>query len=184
MSIKLVPNHNSYKIGIDEIVGLKQAMKQVMAPIRQALKDKIYWNDCSLEESEYKSRDGFIPHSHNCGGIELMVIVPKCEEYAFKFLEFGECDDDECNHDERCIYEDEGHLDAKLRIWLKFEGIDEETQSLQFYLYMGGGNDDAPYFRARCEADIFEAEFTCKSVAGLKRAASKHVKALLKIVSQ
>jgi hypothetical protein len=181
--IKLTANaHESYKIGVDEIEGLKAAMIEVMKPVQASIKRRTYWSDVELEEAEYKSRDGFIPHSHNCGGIQLDEVIPKCEESNFDFLEFGECDDEECNHEQECGYESEGHLDAKLRIWLKFEGYDEETGELSFWLYCGGGNGDAPYFRTQYETDIFEASFTCKSVAGLKRAAAKHVNALLKVI--
>lgn len=196
MGIQIVSNHNSYKIGVDEIVGLKQAMMEVMAPIQASIKDRIYWSDVDLGEAEYKSRDGFIAHSHNCGGIMIREVIPKCEEYDFGFLEFGECDmcgTAECVNDKgepiqcgykgmECASESDGYLDAQLRIWLKFEGYDEETGELSFYLYCGGGNGDAPYFRTKYESDLFEASFTCKSVAGLKRAASKHVKALLAVI--
>lgn len=185
---------SSYKIGIDEVVGLKAEMLSLLKPVRDIIKDQIYWSEVNLDESEYKRRDGFIPHSHNCGGIQICEIIPKCEEYSFGYLEFGECD--ECGNAEtypdgdhmcgyggqECASESENHLDAKLRIWLKFEGI--EDGSLKFYLYLGGGNGDAPYFRTHSESEIFEASFECKSVSGLKRAAAKHIKALIKIISK
>jgi hypothetical protein len=185
--------HLSYKIGVDEIVGLKAAMIDVLKPIQKIIKNKVYWNDCELEAVEYKRRDGFIPHSHNCGGVEFSLVIPKCEEYEFGFIEFGECDgcaDDgkTCLGDDtlypenggECGYISEGHLDALLRVRLKFEGIQDDG-SLQFYLFLEGGNNDAPYFRN--VPTVFEAEFSCKTVSGLKRAAAKHVKALIKAVS-
>ncbi len=176
----------SHKIGINEVVGLKQAITEVMKPIQQALKDKVYWNDCKLEELEYKSRDGFIPYSHNCGGLELAVIVPKCEEYDFGFLTFGEWDGEHyCDGTDKdnceCMYDQDGEYDAYLRIILKFEGI--EDGKLKFYLSMHGGNGDAPYFRTKYSEDYFEADFECSSIEGLKRASSKHVKALIKILT-
>lgn len=180
--IKIVDT-GSYKIGLNEVEGLKEALFETIKPVQDALKNKIYWNDCSFEESEYKSRDGFIAHSHNHGGLELTVIIPKCEESYFGFLEFGECDDTECDHESGCGYEDEGHLDAKLRIWLKFEGLDDSGK-LNFYIVLSGGNGDAPYFREKYSETIFEAEFSASSVQGVKRAASKHIKALLKTVRE
>jgi hypothetical protein len=45
-----------------------------------------------------------------------------------------------------------------------------------------GGNNDAPYYRLKYLPDIFEAEFTASSVAGIKRAASKHVQKILKLI--
>lgn len=185
-AIKIL-NTDSYKIGINEIEGLKDAMTQVLKPIQDHIDSEVYWGPYKFEESEYKSRDGFIPYSSNYGGLELTVYIPKCESYDFPYVEFGECD--ECNgetqcgyHGQECASEGEGHLDAKLRIWLKFEGYNEETGELSFYLYVGGGNGDAPYFRSKYETDIFEAEFSAKSIKGISRAASKHVKALLKVI--
>lgn len=177
------------KIGIDEVVGLKQAMIDLMKPIQSALKENIYWSDVELNESKYKSRDGFMPYSSNCGGIDIVEVIPQCEEYSFKFLDFGEWDgthycDGKDHENCKCSMSNDGELDAKLRIWFKFEGIDDSTKALKFYLYMGGGNDDAPYFRTKYEATLFEAEFECKSVKGLKRAASKHVNKLLKLIKE
>lgn len=180
---------DSYKIGMNEVEGLESAIAEVLKPVQTKLKDLVYWNDLSLDQVEYKSRDGFIAHSHNCGGLELSCVVPKCESYEFEFLEFGDCDDcgnaeeypendHMCGYEGReCGAESDGHLDAFLRIRLKFEGITTDGD-LGFYLFLEGGNSDAPYFRNL--PTLFEAEFTCKSVKGLKRAASKHIKALLK----
>jgi hypothetical protein len=186
--------HKSYKIGVDEIEGLKAEMYSVIKPIQVAIKDQTYWNDCEFKDSGYKSRDGFIPHSHNGGGPQLRIVVPKSEESSFGFVGFGDCD--ECGNeteypegDHQCGYngvecgnETEGHLDASLRVWFKFEGIDTETGTLNFYLVVAGGNGDAPYFRTNYEEIYFESEFSCKSVKGLKKAASKHIKAVLKLI--
>ena len=51
---------NSYKIGVDEIVGLKDSMIEVMRPVQKAIKDKIYWSEVRLQPVEYKSRDGLL----------------------------------------------------------------------------------------------------------------------------
>jgi hypothetical protein len=180
---------NSYKIGLDEVVGLKTAMLKLFKSIEKAIKQHVYWNEGSLiDEAEYKSRDGFIPHSHNCGGLQIWTVIPKCEEYNFGYLEFGEWDGEhysDCTEPDTCDCgtDSDGEYDASLRIWFKFEGYDKETRDLNFWLYLGGGNNDAPYFRTAHETTIFEASFSCKSIKGLERAASKHVKALLKIIS-
>jgi hypothetical protein len=179
--------HNSYKIGIDEIVGLSSAMREVFKPIQSALKEKMYWSDVEVLPTEYKSRDGFIPYSHNCGGIEISEIIPECESYDFQFLEFGEWDgthycDGKDTENCDCPFSQDGEYDALLRILFKFEGIDEETKKLKFYLNVCGGNNDAPYYRLKYLPDIFEAEFTASSVAGIKRAASKHVQKILKLI--
>lgn len=183
-SIKLTEQASqSYKIGVDEIVGLSEAIFAALLPVKNQLKTMIYWDDLKMTPVEYKRRDGFIPHSHNCGGLELGVILPKCEEYEFDHLvDFGDHDDD-CElmtKGEECSCgEQDGHLDAFLRIRLKFEGIQKDG-SLQFYLFAEGGNHDAPYFRNT--PTVFEAEFSAKSVAGVKRAASKSVAKLIKLI--
>lgn len=189
-SLIKIDQKDSYKIGLDEVVGLKKEMLKIFKPVEEAIKDEAYWarDGQIMEESEYKSRDGFIPYSHNCGGLEINLVIPKCEEYSFGYLEFGEwdgehyCDGKDTNNCE-CPYDQDGEYDAKLRVWFKFEGYDQETGELEFYLYLGGGNGDAPYFRTKAEVTVFEASFSCKSVKGLKRAASKHIKALLKVIS-
>lgn len=181
MGLRITKEYSFSKVGLDEVDGLKDALQAVIAPIQESIKDRIYWSEVDVHESEYKARDGFIPYSSNCGGLEICEIIPKCEEHDFGFLEFGEyeCEGNGCEVD-NCQCDSEGHLDAKLRVWLKFEGIENGT--MQFWLYCGGGNGDAPYFRTRNETTVFEASFEAKSIAGVKRAASKHVKALLKAI--
>ncbi len=187
-------NHNSYKTGLNEYQGLNKALREVLKPVQTFIKDKIYWNDCTLEDSEYKSRDGFIPYSHNFGGIQVHVVIPKCEQYEFGFLSFGECEDcgnaelypegdHQCGYNgTECASEVEGHLDASLRIWLKFEGIDQKTGNGMFYLVCAGGNGDAPYFRTKYEETYFEAEFTAKNIKDLKIKSKKHIQKLLKVL--
>lgn len=175
------------KVGIDEIQGLKQEMIRLMKPIQDILKQSIYWSDVELFEAEYKYRDGFSPHSHNCGGIKIREHVPQCEEYEFDWLGFGEwdgthyCSDDNSDTCE-CMYDDDGHYDAFFSIWFKFEGYNEDTKELEFYLVMSGGNNDAPYFREEHLPTLFEASFTCKSVFELKRIATKHINKLIKVI--
>lgn len=175
------------KVGIDEIQGLKQAMKVLMKPIQDILKQNIYWHEVELTEAEYNSRDGFIPHSDNCGGIQIREHIPQCEQYEFDYLEFGQwdgehyCGDDKSNSC-NCMYDDDGGYDAYLSIWFKFEGYDTTTKELSFYLVMSGGNNDAPYFREQYLPTLFEASFTCKSVFELKRIATKHINKLIKVI--
>ncbi len=176
--------HKSYKTGMHEIQGLEASMREALKPILKTLQDKIYWTKPEFEPAEYKGRDGFIPHSHNLGGLQFHGVVPKCEEYDFGFLDFGDHDEDcEVHKGEECSCgESDGHLDAGLRIWLKFEGVDDESGDLKFYLVLAGGNGDAPYFHTKGEDTYFEVEFTSKSVASVPKAASKHIKALNKLI--
>lgn len=172
--------HLSYKIGVDEVSGLKAAMKRAMMPITDYLKTVMYWvdPDSIVDWAEYKSRDGFIPHSHNLGGLQIWKVIPKCEEYDFSFLEFGECDTpDDCQ--DECLCESEGYLDASFRLWFKLESIDE-SGLMYFYLVLAGGNGDAPYFRTHAESTYYAAEFSCASVLELPIAAKPYVNDLLK----
>jgi hypothetical protein len=189
----------SYKIGLDEINGLEKAMTDVLKPVLEHIQDRVYWdNPLKFEPSEYLSRDGFIPHRSNCGGMELVVIVPKCEEHDFSFLGFGDCGyceelavKNELNsHGEiaacgyggqECSSDSEGHLDAKLRVWLKLEPLDENGV-MHFYLVLSGGNGDAPYFREKASSTYFESEFEAKSIAEFKRVAAKHIAKLIKVM--
>ncbi len=192
--LKINKQYDFEKTGINEVEGLKEVLLKSMAPMLAFVKDKTYWNDdLELSESEYKSRDGFIPYRENCGGIELTCIIPKCEEYDWSFLEFGECDQcgtpdlgldrhglpKQCGYNgDSCGCESDGHLDAKFRVWLKFEGLDDGVMS--FYLYCGGGNGDAPYFRVKAETTVFEESFQGKTLKQVQAQAVKAVKKLLK----
>lgn len=188
MSKALVIDRSGYKVGVNEIQGLRDAIHAALKPVQEYVKDKAYWHDTiDIDDTEYKSRDGFIPYTHNCGGAEISLIVPKGEEYDWSFLEFGEytpCEDGQSDedYDLDCQAEGDGHLDAKFRVWLKLEGYDSDTGEMSFYLYCGGGNGDAPYFRTKAEATLFESEFKAKTLAQFSTRAAKAVKALLKAI--
>lgn len=179
--LKITRGYPFSKIGMNEVEGLEQVLKELVQPIEAHLKKEIYWSDhVEFTPTEYRSRDGFIPHSHNCGGLDFQAVIPRCEEYEFSFLEFGECDG-ECDEEYGCSCDDEGHLSASLRIWFKFEGLDEKNR-MQFWLYMGGGNGDAPYFRSKYECDIFEKSFIAKDFKELRMKGARAVKQLLKVM--
>lgn len=171
------------KIGMNEIEGLEEVLRKLAAPILASVKDRMYWDESlDFERAEYNSRDGFVAYSHNCGGLMLHTVIPKCEEYEFGFLSFGECDTpEECV--EYCSCDGEGHLDAGLRIWLKFEGFDENNE-MQFYFVVAGGNGDAPYFRSKYEDTYFEESFSVKTLKQLERKGASAVKKLLKVISK
>jgi hypothetical protein len=175
-----VDMNGSYKLGMDEVMGLRSAMIKAFQPVLDVINDKVYWGPVKFEDAEYKSRDGFRANSSNCGGIVIDLIIPKCEECEFDYLEFGEYDCGEFCSESECTCDQDGGLDARLRIWFKFEGLEDGT--LNFYINACGGNGDAPYFRIGNLSDIFEATFTAKSIEGISRAASKHVKKLLSII--
>lgn len=193
-AIQIQINPRSHKIGVDEITGLGELMTLALKPVVEFLKDAAYWNeDLEAEPTEYLSRDGFSAYASNCGGREVSLIIPKCEEHNFSFVDFGECDgcdetgklctgDDVAfpQHGGECGSYAEGNLDARFRVWLKFEGIDEDTKEMKFYLYAGGGNGDAPYFRTKYETDIFKAEFSAKTFGQFKNQSAKYVARLLK----
>lgn len=187
--------HSWAKEGFHELRGLSKAMTDVLKPLSEHLESALYWKDApAFEPSEYKARDGFMPFSSNHGGLECVAVIPSCERYDWDFLEFGECDEcgsaelglnrygspKQCGYNgDECSAESEGHLDAKLRIWFKFEGVNDKGE-MEFYLYMGGGNGDAPYFRN--EPTIFEASFKARTLRELRERAKKHVAKLMKVM--
>lgn len=182
-------NTYCYKYGLDEMPSLKSEMIRSLNPIKKILEDRIYWTDSiNLKNVEYKGRDGFIPYKDNCGGIEIMQIIPMCELHKFNFIPRTECDYSftGCQCENTCVcdkeHECDEHCDHKLRIWFKFEGLDNKGNG-QFWLYCGGGNGDAPYFRVKHEEDIFEHSFKAKNVADFKIKAKKAVSKLLKVMS-
>lgn len=176
------------KVGMDETPGMRKALEAVLGPVKDALNDKVYWDNIKFEDREYKRRDGFIPYARNHGGLELSLHVPQCESHDWDhFLGFGECND--CSDDgthcvaeagDDCRYENDGHLDAFLRTAICYEGI--ERGRMKFYLYLEGGNNDAPYFRSEHLPTLFETEFSTKGVFDIQRAAAPHIKKLLKLI--
>lgn len=182
--------HLEYKVGVDEVVGLKTAMQKVMQPVADALGEIQSWGDrdwFKLEELEYKSRDGFSAHSHNHGGIEISSVIPECGQMDFPMLAWPEYTpsdkgmSEDAQDEERETEAVEGYLDSHLRIILKFEGIDETTGHLTFYIN-ACTCDEAPYFRLKYSSDLFESEFTCASVKGLERASARHIKAMMRVL--
>jgi hypothetical protein len=183
-----IQNTGSYKIGLNEVIGLKDAMREAMKPIQDLIKEKTYWIDeVEISESEYKSRDGFIPHSNNCGGLEIFQIIPKYELDNFDCIPVTECTeyDNDGNETDLGNHECDENCDHSLRIWFKFEGIElqgEGKSVLKFWLYMGGGNDDAPHFRTKHEKTIFEYDFDAIDVKQFKFRAKEAVKKLTEVL--
>lgn len=119
--------------------------------------------------------------SHKIGVNEVLrLTIPECEQRSWEFLEFGEHDADCCS-DQGCSLSDEGHLDAHLRVWLKFEGF--ERGVMQFYLVVSGGNGDAPYFREKYQPTLFEASFSARTLKSAERNASKHARMMIKALA-
>lgn len=185
-SLNIVTNSYTYKIGMNEVQGLEASILKCLEPLKTVLKSKMYWIDnVTFERAEYESRSGFIPHAHNKGGLQFNAQIPECESSNFSAIEFGEMTDDDyegCETEEqrderRESYSSEGHLDAYLSIWFKFEGFDSNGD-MMFYLVASGGNEDAPYFRTI--PTLFEVEFKCKTLKQLERVGQQKVKSMIK----
>lgn len=186
-TLKLKLSPYTYKIGMNEIEGLKESIEEALEPLKKVLKDKIYWGDkVEFESAEYLRRDGFIPHSHNYGGLQFYTVIPDCEASEWPFLEFGEVTDEDLedcsNEDEEESYRESlssgGHLDAALNIWFKFEGLNKETNEMTFYLVASGGNNDAPYFRDL--PTLYESEFKATTLEQVKAEGKKQVLKMIK----
>ena len=186
-SLNITSNQYSYKVGMSEVVGLEASIVKCLAPLKAVINKKLWWTKPEFDKAEYLHRDGFIPHSHNCGGLQFNATIPKCEEYKFAKLEFGEVTDDDladCKTDAEReemeqSYNDEGHLDCHLSIWFKFEGFNDNGE-MMFYLVASAGNNDAPYFRTI--PTIFEDSFTCKTLKQLEYLGKKKVEKMIKKV--
>ena len=181
------PKYSLGKITVEHVPGIIEAMRESLVPLVEHIKKNMYWDDdFGPEDTEYKSRDGFIPYASNCGGVALSTIIPKCEEYNFSWLEFGECDDEECNckkedSNGECLGYVDGSQDSYFKLWVKFEGI--KAGKLQFYINLSGGNGDAPYFRNKYLPDLYENSFACKTVGEFKRKMKSEVKKLIKVMT-
>lgn len=185
---------NSYKVGMNEVIGLKEAMTAVMLPLQAALRDAQSWSSNAdwfeMNEAEYKSRDGFIPHGHNLGGIQINQVIPECGQSDFHNLDYPEykptSDDmtEEQQEIERQTEAGEGYLDCHLRIWLKLEAVDllsDGSYIMKFYL-IASNCTEAPYFRHKAARDLFECEFQTCSLEAFKRKATAAVKRCIKAV--
>lgn len=190
----VIKQGNSYKIGMNEVVGLRDAMIKALKPLQVALQDAQSWGSAEdwfpMDDAEYKSRDGFIPHSHNLGGIQINQVIPECGQCDFTKLDFPEyspSSDDltEAEQDaERESESGDGLLDSHLRIWLKLEAVDQLSDGnclMKFYL-VASTCDEAPYFRHRTSRDLFESEFQASSIEAFKRKAAANVKRCIKAV--
>lgn len=178
-----VPNPKHYKIGIDEMPELRLAMFEVLKPILVTLNNQQSATDRLFEfsEAEYKSRDGFIPYSHNHGGVQITGHIPEFCKDDYSWISFGEHDDD-CKYHE-CNCDDDGLLDAYLVLWLKYEGLDENGVG-QFYIVVSAGNEDAPYFRIKNMPTVFESSFEASSVDEFKRRVDIHVANIIRMIKK
>ncbi len=189
-----IEKNDSYKVGMDEIPGLKEALLEVMNPIKEALSEKIYWSsEIEINDQEYKSRDGFSAYPDNCGGLQICEVIPQCESYEFDFLNFGEYEASDIEGHENMTKEqlqeaieeayqgDTDHLDAIFRCVMKFEGFDERGNMI-FYFFLEGGNGDAPYFRQGRQSTIISGEFKAKTLKDIKKKSAKHINKVLKLL--
>lgn len=179
---------DSYKIGLDEVVGLKLVLTSLMKPLQAALNEQQSWGShdwFQITEAEYKSRDGFIPYNSNCGGLMIESVVPDWGQYDFQCLAWPEFTPssesltEEEQDEERQSDSDGGQLDSYLRIFLKFEGFNEKTGAIQFYLN-ASTCDEAPYFRLKYSKDLFESSFEAKTLVELHTKGKKHIAKLIK----
>ncbi len=53
---------------------------------------------------------------------------------------------------------------------------------MKFYINVSGGNNDAPYFRVNHMPDLFEAQFTCKTLKQIGMKSKPYVKRILKLI--
>jgi len=49
-----VDMNGSYKLGMDEVMGLRSAMIKAFQPVLDVINDKVYWGPVKFEDAEYK----------------------------------------------------------------------------------------------------------------------------------
>lgn len=144
----------------------------------------------SVDAFEFKRRDGFIPHRHNCGGLDMILItdVSSLIGSGYHFgLKIEQWVDDQWNQANEEIAKDEPELHAASntdkgrdaffdRVYEYCSGDYSAIAWRVRCMYEGNGvlkiyagyDKDAPYFRWSGEVD-FETEVRFKTLSGLKR---------------
>lgn len=153
----------------------------------------------NIEAFEFRRRDGFIPHSHNCGGLDLFAdttvaylmgsgehfgtVIEQWTEDAWddarkdlleRATEDGETvdvDSDEF-YDDTYRYCSDEYLGIAWRVRVMYEGNGRLT-------VYAGYDTDAPYYRFRGKfAHLFEETIQFKTLSGLKRQLERMTKRL------
>ena len=177
----------THEDNIDSVPELKETVRDWLENITHPFESYA----TQIEELEYKRRDGFIPHSWNNGGLDLILISDigglvgsgehfglsieswvdghyneACENAIKEGLVDGS--DDYYEHVDANTRSEYDAVAYRIRVMYEGEGV------LKVY---AGYDKDAPYFRWNSK-DEFETEINFKTISGLKR----QLKALTKKV--
>jgi len=149
-------------------IKINEYMHKAVDSIRDTEAD---YTEHEVELIEFKSRDGFIPHSYNHGGFTCHILKSLSElddDQYIKTLNYHEeyvlennpklSGEDliEAAYDSMSeSNEDIGYLEAQFM----FNGMDEETEIYSATLSLIVRSSDAPYFRYADSFEEFEFEF-------------------------
>ena len=170
---------------IDSIPDLKETIKDWLETIKEPFES--YHK--SIEELEYLRRDGFIPHSWNKGGLDLISITDirslvgsgyhcglsiqdwvddqyneACENAIKEGLEDGT--EEFYDHVDECTSSEYDAIAYRIRVMYEGESV------LKIYT---GYDKDAPYFRFKGKVDL-DLEVNFKSIPELKKKLAKLTK--------
>lgn len=168
---------------IETVAGLNEVLKTWLESLA------LPWDahSVSIENFEFKRRDGFIPHRHNCGGVDLFTctdvasLIGSGEHFGLSIESWV---DDQWNDANDEIAKQSPELHAKSdndngeffdacyeycsgdysSIGWKVRAMYEGNGVLKIY---AGYDKDAPYFREGL--NDFETEIRFKTLSGLER---------------
>lgn len=183
--IKLREIKSQHELNLDKLnIPLKTANEYVV--VMQDFLESLGFNTDRIEKFESRSRDGFIPHSHNKGGIEAITyrdVNSCCQDTGFektdsvlsKYADYNLKDFAENNKldvltygnwtDEQreLYYEYENESDDTVQFQARIMFTSETSANIDFYV----SASDTPYHRK--SDDKLELDVNFKSPAGLKR---------------
>lgn len=165
-----------------------EGMDEILRDWLEGLTEPFEPQSKSIDAFEFKRRDGFIPHRHNCGGLDLLVIshvaglMGSGSHFGLKIEQWVEDSWDNARAELKRQAEERGETvdtdsDSFFDDVYQYCSNDYETIGWRVRcMYEGNGvlmvyvgyDKDAPYFRWNDVAE-FKAKITFKTLSGLKR---------------
>lgn len=163
--------------------GLRETIREFLENLSHPFESQTY----SVDEFEFKRRDGFIPHRHNCGGLDLLAITDVAglmgsgEHFGTKIESWTEKQWDDARDDLKKQADDAGEevdTDSEEFYDSVYEYCSGDYSAIGWkvrVMYEGNGvlkvyagfDKDAPYFREGL--NDFEAEIKFRTISGLAR---------------
>jgi hypothetical protein len=181
--------YNKELDNVETVQGLNETLKEWLESLSMPFEVQTQ----SLENFEFRRRDGFIPHSHNRGGLDLIGITDisglmgSGSHFGTAIESWVETSWDDTRND---LIKDNPKMDHESDEFfdLVYQSCSGDYDTVAWrvrVMYEGNGvlsiyagyDKDAPYFRWN-DGVSFETQLTFKTISGLKR----QLKALTKKV--